>query len=95
MVVAELALGEDHEAATVGGSHPRSLRKRRAQGANSGTGLTEKRTPPEARSGGVGVFGLVPHTGFEPVVSALRGRCPGPLDECGPVGTDVSPGRSA
>src|SRR5439155_11384192 len=24
-----------------------------------------------------------PHTGFEPVVSALRGRCPGPLDECG------------
>ena len=27
--------------------------------------------------------GLVPHTGFEPVVSALRGRCPGPLDECG------------
>jgi hypothetical protein len=30
--------------------------------------------------------GLVPHTGFEPVISALRGRCPGPLDECGPVG---------
>ena len=29
---------------------------------------------------------LVPHTGFEPVISALRGRCPGPLDECGPVG---------
>src|SRR5574338_46320 len=26
---------------------------------------------------------LVPHTGFEPVVSALRGRCPRPLDECG------------
>ncbi len=26
---------------------------------------------------------LVPHTGFEPVISALRGRCPGPLDECG------------
>jgi hypothetical protein len=30
--------------------------------------------------------GLVPHTGFEPVISALRGRCPGPLDECGAVG---------
>ena len=29
------------------------------------------------------VVGLVPHTGFEPVISALRGRCPGPLDECG------------
>lgn len=24
---------------------------------------------------------LVPRTGFEPVVSSLRGRCPGPLDE--------------
>jgi hypothetical protein len=24
----------------------------------------------------------VAHTGFEPVISALRGRCPGPLDEC-------------
>src|SRR5918997_1709575 len=26
---------------------------------------------------------VVPHTGFEPVISALRGRCPRPLDECG------------
>src|SRR5689334_22325144 len=26
---------------------------------------------------------MVPRTGFEPVVSALRGRCPGPLDERG------------
>ena len=25
---------------------------------------------------------LVAHTGFEPVISALRGRCPSPLDEC-------------
>ena len=25
---------------------------------------------------------MVAHTGFEPVVSALRGRCPWPLDEC-------------
>ena len=24
----------------------------------------------------------VAHTGFEPVISALRGRRPGPLDEC-------------
>lgn len=24
----------------------------------------------------------VAHTGFEPVISALRGRCPWPLDEC-------------
>ena len=31
----------------------------------------------------VGSGRLVPHTGFEPVISALRGRCPGPLDECG------------
>ena len=25
---------------------------------------------------------LVAHTGFEPVISALRGRRPKPLDEC-------------
>jgi hypothetical protein len=25
---------------------------------------------------------MVAHTGFEPVISALRGRCPRPLDEC-------------
>ena len=25
---------------------------------------------------------LVAHRGFEPLVSALRGRCPRPLDEC-------------
>src|SRR5581483_1733321 len=28
------------------------------------------------------ITGLVAHTGFEPVISALRGRCPRPLDEC-------------
>ena len=40
--------------------------------------------------------GLVPHTGFEPVISALRGRCPGPLDECGAgrrVGTATTADR--
>ena len=26
----------------------------------------------------------VAHTGFEPVISFLRGRCPRPLDECAP-----------
>ena len=40
---------------------------------------------------------MVPHTGFEPVISALRGRCPGPLDECGAAGRpawrDVAAGR--
>ncbi len=25
---------------------------------------------------------LVAHTGFEPVISSLRGMCPRPLDEC-------------
>ncbi len=25
---------------------------------------------------------VVAHTGFEPVIFALRGRCPRPLDEC-------------
>jgi hypothetical protein len=27
----------------------------------------------------------VAHTGFEPVISALRGRCPRPLDECASI----------
>ena len=84
MVGAELALGEDDQPAAVGGEHERQS--------------TETRTPPGRGSGGVrGVFrDLVPHTGFEPVISALRGRCPGPLDECGPVGAGGGPpGRSA
>ncbi len=25
---------------------------------------------------------MVAHAGFEPAIFALRGRCPGPLDEC-------------
>ena len=28
------------------------------------------------------ILSLVAHTGFEPVISSLRGRCPRPLDEC-------------
>ena len=28
------------------------------------------------------IWSLVAHTGFEPVISSLRGRCPRPLDEC-------------
>src|SRR6266567_1011482 len=28
------------------------------------------------------MLGWVAHTGVEPVISALRGRCPRPLDEC-------------
>ena len=31
---------------------------------------------------------LVAHTGFEPVISSLRGRCPGPLDECANLAGD-------
>src|SRR6266508_2750898 len=37
---------------------------------------------------------LVPHTGFEPVISALRGRCPGPLDECGLKAARTAPNRA-
>ena len=29
---------------------------------------------------------MVARTGFEPVISALRGRCPWPLDECATIG---------
>jgi integrase/recombinase XerD len=28
------------------------------------------------------LYNMVAHTGFEPVISSLRGRCPKPLDEC-------------
>ena len=31
---------------------------------------------------------LVAHTGFEPVISSLRGRCPRPLDECATLAGD-------
>src|SRR5215207_8363069 len=37
---------------------------------------------PGARSQLVLVGLLVAHRGFEPLISALRGRCPRPLDEC-------------
>ena len=42
---------------------------------------TERRVTPEWG-------GLVAHTGFEPVISALRGRCPWPLDECATQGAN-------
>ena len=32
---------------------------------------------------------LVAHTGFEPVISSLRGRCPKPLDECATLDNKV------
>ncbi len=31
---------------------------------------------------------LVAHRGFEPLISALRGRCPRPLDECATTTTE-------
>ncbi len=38
---------------------------------------------PLARTGAFPRFRIVvAHAGFEPAISALRGRCPGPLDEC-------------
>ena len=37
-------------------------------------------------SGGATSPVSVAHAGFEPAVFALRGRCPGPLDECASVG---------
>ena len=32
---------------------------------------------------------MVAHTGFEPVISSLRGRCPKPLDECATPKKDI------
>ena len=73
VVGAELALGQDDEAAVVG-----AVCIERVYGKRDAAGARRRR--------GIGRRELVPHTGFEPVISALRGRCPGPLDECGPVG---------
>jgi hypothetical protein len=41
-----------------------------------------KPEPPESTATSGSFWKEVAHTGFEPVVSALRGRCPRPLDEC-------------
>ena len=77
VVWAELALGQDHEPA------PRGRFHRSSWAPCTSAAWSRKGNAPGARTGGVGDFGLVPHTGFEPVISALRGRRPGPLDECG------------
>ena len=85
VVEAEVALGEDHEAAVgCGGIDPslsakdgREPRRATSSATAAATGERPRRT------GAWRWVRLVPHTGFEPVVSALRGRCPGPLDECG------------
>ena len=85
----ELALGQDDQ------------RGGRATGALR---LYGRDAPGRGRRGAYGRSDLVPHTGFEPVISALRGRCPGPLDECGagswprcsaPAGRDDSSGAPA
>ncbi len=41
---------------------------------------------------------MVAHRGFEPLISALRGRCPGPLDECAVplrIADAAAPGQGA
>ncbi len=68
--LAELALGQDDQ--------PLPCLGRGTHGPQS-----RHEDAPGARSGGVRDIQLVPHIGFEPMISALRGRCPGPLDECG------------
>ncbi len=68
--LAELALGQDDQ--------PLPCLGRGTHGPQS-----RHEDAPGARSGGVRDVQLVPHIGFEPMISALRGRCPGPLDECG------------
>src|ERR1035437_11743 len=46
-------------------------------------GAGQQRTPPGRGPGALESSELVPHIGFEPMISALRGLCPRPLDECG------------
>src|SRR5690606_16888220 len=47
-------------------------------GSPPGSGCCRIQQAPEQS----GACVVVAHTGFEPVISALRGRCPRPLDEC-------------
>ena len=82
VVEAEVALGEDHEAAIGGCGHLDILCGWADGGAPESRSSRETKTPPADRRRWL-VLVLVPHTGFEPVISALRGRRPGPLDECG------------
>ena len=53
---------------------------------------TRSSRPPDC-SGGLLGFALVAHAGFEPAISALRGQCPGPLDECAPINDPRSTDR--
>ena len=54
------------------------------EGVSVGVNSSEPGTQePDSRVNRAAGGEVVPHTGFEPVISALRGRCPRPLDECG------------
>src|SRR4051812_15747848 len=59
------------------------ITRRRPDGWGIGGVYEKEKRPGGAVPGRRSGFAVVPHTGFEPVISALRGRCPGPLDECG------------
>ena len=50
--------------------------------------LYETPCPADLGSKQWAIYALVAHTGFEPVISSLRGRCPRPLDECARHETD-------
>ena len=60
------------------GNHPRFL----APTSRVNFRLVAIWSPKNGPEGPFLVYKVVAHTGFEPVISALRGRRPGPLDEC-------------
>ena len=62
------------------GAETRCLRPEQSSRAAHSAGT---KNAPGARSGALESSELVPHIGFEPMISALRGLCPRPLDECG------------
>ena len=89
----ELALGEDDEPARrrAGASVLRRVPATPAVTPDGCRPSAPKRERPRGADRGRWVVRLVPHTGFEPVISALRGRRPGPLDECGTRSTAGGP----
>ncbi len=82
-------------AAGWGGWLPLESGKLRAPGGDGHlqhVGQPEKEKTPGDTQGSFSCLSLVGRRGFEPLISALRGRCPGPLDE---RPTHVAPDPSA
>ncbi len=86
---ANAAMGADQRVAMYPDPFSRAQRKAAVEHGRerASARVSERAEAANAAMGADQRVGVVPHIGFEPMISALRGRCPGPLDECG---TDAS-----